>query len=92
MPACAVSFATSSTTTCAVSHAACARSRIHLSAAGPRGTKALPHSVCATAHEAEETSMPDAKGQPLSVVRMLLKFDHPIKQGLIDYFHPLLLD
>ena len=36
--------------------------------------------------------MPDAKGQQLSVVRMLLKFDHPIKQGLIDYFHPLLLD
>lgn len=42
----------------------------------------------ATAHEAEETTMPDANGEPLSVVTMLLKFDQPIKQGLFDYFHP----
>ena len=43
----------------------------------------------ATAHEAEETTMPDGNGEPLSVVTMLLKFDQPIKQGLFDYFHPV---
>ncbi|MDP1876962.1 MAG: DUF3427 domain-containing protein [Actinomycetota bacterium] len=43
----------------------------------------------ATATEAEETTMPDGDGRPLSVVTMLLKFDQPIKQGLFDYFHPL---
>ena len=43
----------------------------------------------ATAAEAEETTMPDSEGNPLSVVTMLLKFDRPIKQGLFDYFHPL---
>lgn len=43
----------------------------------------------ATAHEAAETTMPDAKGKPLSVVTMLLKFDRPIRQGLFDYFYPL---
>ena len=43
----------------------------------------------AAAHEAEETTMPDAGGRPLPVVTMLLKFDRPIKQGLFDYFHPL---
>lgn len=46
----------------------------------------------ATTHEAEETTMPDGDGKPLSVVTMLLKFDHPIKQGLFDYFHPARLD
>jgi hypothetical protein len=43
----------------------------------------------ATAHEAEETTMPGGDGQPLPVVKMLLKFRQPIKQGLFDYFHPL---
>jgi len=42
----------------------------------------------ATAHEAEETTMPGGDGQPLSVVTMLLKFGKPIKQGLFDYFRP----
>jgi len=46
----------------------------------------------ATAHDAEETTMPDRYGRPLSVVTMLLKFDPPIKQGLFDYFHPLVTD
>lgn len=40
----------------------------------------------ATAQEAEQTTMAD--GEPLPVVRMLLKFRIPIKQGLYDYFHP----
>ncbi len=43
----------------------------------------------ATAAEAEQTTMPDSDGRPLSVVTMLLKFDHPLKQGLFDYFHPI---
>ena len=43
----------------------------------------------AIAHEAEDTTMPDSSGKPLPVVKMLLKFDQPIKQGLFDYFHPL---
>jgi hypothetical protein len=42
----------------------------------------------AKAADAEETTMPDRDGRPLSVVTMLLKFDKPIKQGLFDYFHP----
>ena len=36
--------------------------------------------------------MPDGHGKPLSVVKMLLKFDHPIRQGLFDYFHPLVAE
>ena len=43
----------------------------------------------ATAHAAEETTMPGGDGQPLPVVKMLLRFRQPIKQGLFDYFHPL---
>lgn len=46
----------------------------------------------ATAQEAQETTMPGGDGQPLPVVKMLLKFRQPIKQGLYDYFHPLQLD
>jgi hypothetical protein len=46
----------------------------------------------ATAREAEETTMPGGDGQPLPVVKMLLKFGQPIKQGLFDYFHPLQLN
>lgn len=46
----------------------------------------------ATAHEAEETTMPDGDGRPLSVVTMLLKFETPIKQGLFDYFQPLMIE
>lgn len=40
----------------------------------------------ATAQDAEQTTM--AKGDPLPVVRMLLKFDRPIDGGLYNYFHP----
>jgi superfamily II DNA or RNA helicase/HKD family nuclease len=43
----------------------------------------------ATAHDAVETNMPGASGEPLPVVTMLLRFDSPISQGLFDYFHPL---
>ena len=46
----------------------------------------------ATSHEAEDTTMPGSDGLPLPVVKMLLKFQRPIKQGLFDYFHPLQLD
>ena len=46
----------------------------------------------ATAHDAEDTTMPGSDGLPLPVVKMLLKFQRPIKQGLFDYFHPLQLD
>lgn len=44
----------------------------------------------ADAHESAETTMPDSEGNPLPVVRMLLKFRQPIKQGLFDYFHAAL--
>lgn len=47
---------------------------------------------CATSHEAEETTMPGSDGKLLPVVKMLLKFRQPIKQGLFDYFHPLQFD
>jgi superfamily II DNA or RNA helicase len=46
----------------------------------------------ATAHEAEQTTMPGGDGKPLTVVKMLLKFDEAIRQGLFDYFHPLQSD
>jgi superfamily II DNA or RNA helicase/HKD family nuclease len=46
----------------------------------------------ATSHEAEGTTMPGSDGLPLPVVKMLLKFQRPIKQGLFDYFHPLQQD
>jgi hypothetical protein len=46
----------------------------------------------ATAHDAEQTTMPGSEGQPLTVVTMLLKFDEPVRQGLFDYFHPQQLD
>jgi hypothetical protein len=46
----------------------------------------------ATAHEAQQTTMPGAEGQPLAVVTMLLKFDEPVRQGLFDYFHPMQSD
>lgn len=42
----------------------------------------------ATAHDAQETTMPGNNGEPLPVVTMILKFDTPIRQGLFDYFHP----
>jgi superfamily II DNA or RNA helicase/HKD family nuclease len=42
----------------------------------------------ATAHEAIETTMPDAQGEKLPVVSMLLRFESPISQGLFDYFAP----
>lgn len=43
----------------------------------------------ATAHDAEQTTMPGADGRPLDVVRMLLQFDEPIEAALFDYLHPL---
>jgi hypothetical protein len=46
----------------------------------------------ATAHDAQQTTMPGSDGQPLPVVRMLLRFDKPIRQGLYDYLHPAQLD
>jgi hypothetical protein len=36
--------------------------------------------------------MPDADGRALSVVTMLLKFDNPIKLGLLDDLHPSQMD
>ena len=42
----------------------------------------------AVAHQAQDTTMPSSDGQLLPVVKMLLKFDHPIKQGLFDYLGP----
>lgn len=39
----------------------------------------------ATAHNAVETTIPNAKGENLPIVRMDLKFLEPIKQGLFDY-------
>jgi len=41
----------------------------------------------ATAHDAEQTTMPNSAGTALSVVRMHLKFEQPIQAGLFDYFH-----
>lgn len=42
----------------------------------------------ATPSDAEQTKMPGSQGQPLDVVRMLLRFDEPIESALFDYFHP----
>jgi hypothetical protein len=44
----------------------------------------------AEAARAEQSTMPDASGKALSVVKMLLHFDKPIERGLFDYFHPTL--
>ncbi len=41
---------------------------------------------------AEQTSMPDADGKPLSVVTMNLRFDSPIESAVYDYFHPVVTD
>lgn len=43
----------------------------------------------AHAQDAEQTTMPDDKGEPLSVVKMLLHFTDPIEHTLYDYFHPI---
>ncbi|NPC98790.1 DUF3427 domain-containing protein [Nocardioides sp. zg-DK7169] len=42
----------------------------------------------ATPSDAEQAKMPGSKGQPLDVVRMLLRFEEPIESALFDYFHP----
>lgn len=42
----------------------------------------------ATAHDAEETTMPDSTGARLPIVRMVLRFATPIQSALYDYFHP----
>lgn len=42
----------------------------------------------ATAHDAVQTTMPDANGADLPVVTMTLRFAEPISQGLYDYFRP----
>jgi hypothetical protein len=41
----------------------------------------------ATAHDPVETTMLGTRGEPLPVVKILLRFDKPISQGLFDYFH-----
>ncbi|WP_210410162.1 DUF3427 domain-containing protein [Nesterenkonia sp. NBAIMH1] len=43
----------------------------------------------AHAQDAEQTTMPDESGEPLSVVKMLLHFTEPIEHTLFDYFHPI---
>lgn len=40
----------------------------------------------ASAHDATETTMPDSRGEDLPVVKMMLRFETPIAQGLFDYF------
>jgi hypothetical protein len=42
----------------------------------------------ATSQDARETSMSGNDGKPLPVVKMLLKFNEPISQGLFDYLAP----
>lgn len=42
----------------------------------------------ATAHDAVQTTMPDAHGTDLPVVTMTLHFAETINQGLYDYFRP----
>jgi superfamily II DNA or RNA helicase len=42
----------------------------------------------ATASDPEQTTMPGKHGEPLDVVRMLLRFEKPIESTLFDYFHP----
>ncbi|RHA39533.1 DUF3427 domain-containing protein [Cellulomonas rhizosphaerae] len=42
----------------------------------------------ATSHQAEETTMAGARGESLSVVRMVLRFAIPIETALYDYFRP----
>ncbi|WP_232531913.1 DUF3427 domain-containing protein [Microbacterium halophytorum] len=39
----------------------------------------------------EQTTMPGTNGQPLDVVRMLLRLEAPIPRGLFDYFHPTIV-
>ena len=46
----------------------------------------------ATAHAAEQTTMPSGTGRQLDVVRMLLKFDQRIDTALFDYFHPVVTE
>ncbi|ACZ32079.1 type III restriction protein res subunit [Xylanimonas cellulosilytica DSM 15894] len=46
----------------------------------------------ATAHDAEEATMPDASGNSLDVVRMILRFEKPVETALFDYFHSTLID
>lgn len=43
----------------------------------------------AIAENAIETTMPDAQGEPLGVVRMTLRFETPIESAVYDYFHPM---
>jgi superfamily II DNA or RNA helicase len=44
----------------------------------------------ASARDVTQTTMPDDKGNQLSVVRMNLRFTEPIDVGLFDYFKPTL--
>ncbi|MCU1508502.1 MAG: hypothetical protein JWQ12_767 [Glaciihabitans sp.] len=46
----------------------------------------------ARAEAAEATTMPGQDGEPLSVVRMTLRFEQPIHAALFDYFHPEVVD
>lgn len=43
----------------------------------------------ARAEQAEQTSMPGNEGEPVDVVRMVLRFDSPIGSAVYDYFHPV---
>ena len=45
-----------------------------------------------TATAPEQTTMPRATGEPLSVVRMVLRFPTPVQTALFDYFHPTVTD
>ncbi|WP_366909079.1 DUF3427 domain-containing protein [Nesterenkonia sp.] len=44
----------------------------------------------AHAESPDQTTMPGKNGEPLDVVRMLLKFEEPIDHSLFEYFHPTL--
>lgn len=45
----------------------------------------------AHSEQAEQTTMPGDAGQPLNVVRMILRFEEAIEHSLYDYFHPTLV-
>ncbi len=45
----------------------------------------------ATAHDPEQTTMLNDRGQELDIVRMKLVFDEPIDVSVYDYFHPTVM-
>jgi hypothetical protein len=48
----------------------------------------VPYLGRALASEAEQTTTPDAQGEPLDVVRMLLRFEKAIESTLLDCLRP----